>query len=348
MHPMSMSDVVLQTVPLGAPPWPTLDPFLFCVHHFDAYPAGEEHMGPPAKTLAGRAIGSDFSGKDGWSMYHGERVPGFPAHPHRGFETVTVVRQGHIDHSDSLGATARFGPGDVQWMTAGRGIVHCEMFPLRERDKGNTGELFQIWMNLPAKDKLVEPHFKMLWDGTIPEVRSEDAEGRETRVRVVAGSFGDARAPSPPPHSWASRPEAGVAIWTIKMAAGSKLTLPASTTPDVARVAYFFEGGTLAVEGTDKTFTPKTALVLDADQPATLEARGAPADILVLQGRPIGEPVAQHGPFVMNTKEEIMKAFEDYRATRFGEWPWESEAPVHPRERGRFAKHADGTVEEGR
>ena len=112
-----MTDPVLQTVPLGLH-WPTIDPFLFCAHHDDAYPAGNDHLGPDA-SLDGREIGMDFAGKDGWRMYHGDVVPGFPQHPHRGFETVTYVRKGLIDHSDSLGATARFGRGDVQWLTAG-------------------------------------------------------------------------------------------------------------------------------------------------------------------------------------------------------------------------------------
>ena len=121
-------EVVLDTKPPGFP-WQTPDPFLFCVHHDDAYPAGNEQLGPAA-SLAGRDIGQDFEGNDGWRMYHGDVVPGFPQHPHRGFETVTIVRRGLIDHSDSLGAAARFGGGDVQWLTAGGGIVHSEMFPL--------------------------------------------------------------------------------------------------------------------------------------------------------------------------------------------------------------------------
>jgi redox-sensitive bicupin YhaK (pirin superfamily) len=134
-------EVVLDRKPLGFP-WETPDPFLFCAYHLDLYPAGNEDFGPKA-SLEGREIGSDFAGKDGWRMYHGDVVPGFPQHPHRGFETVTLVRRGLIDHSDSLGAAARFGEGDVQWVTAGRGIVHSEMFPLLKQHAANPVELFQ-------------------------------------------------------------------------------------------------------------------------------------------------------------------------------------------------------------
>src|SRR5438128_2647397 len=148
-------DAVIRIEPLGFP-WQTSDPFLFCVHHDDAYPAGNDRMGPAA-SVAGRRMGMDFEGKDGWRMYHGNVVPGFPGHPHRGFETVTIVRRGMIDHSDSLGAAARYGGGDVQWLTAGNGIVHSEMFPLVERQRPNPAELFQIWLNLPAADKRVPP-----------------------------------------------------------------------------------------------------------------------------------------------------------------------------------------------
>ena len=114
-----MTTSVRQTVPLGFQ-WPTADPFLFCVHHLDRYPAANDQQGPAA-SLVGRPLGQDFEGIDGWRMYHGQVVPGFPAHPHRGFETITYVRQGLVDHSDSLGAAARYGRGDVQWMTAGNG-----------------------------------------------------------------------------------------------------------------------------------------------------------------------------------------------------------------------------------
>src|SRR4051812_32165536 len=182
-----MDDPVLEVAPLGFQ-WATVDPFLFCVHHVDDYPAGNEALGPDA-SLAGREIGSDFAGVDGWRMYHGEEVPGFPQHPHRGFETVTIVRRGLVDHSDSLGAVARFGRGDVQWLTAGGGIVHAEMFPLVERDRPNPLELFQIWLNLPGEDKMVAPHFAMLWDHDIPRRRFTDGAGCATEVTIVAGSL---------------------------------------------------------------------------------------------------------------------------------------------------------------
>src|SRR3954447_5155035 len=185
-----MSDAILGATPLGFP-WQTPDPFLFCAYHHDGYPAGTETMGPAA-SLAGRSLGNDFEGKDGWRMYHGETVPGFPQHPHRGFETVTIARRGYIDHADSLGATARFGAGDVQWLTAGAGIVHAEMFPLVERAQPNPLELFQIWLNLPKADKLVEPHFAMLWNDTIPRIVATDAGGKTTEVTVIAGALGDA------------------------------------------------------------------------------------------------------------------------------------------------------------
>lgn len=336
-----MSDVVLAIRALGPPPWPTIDPFLFCVHHLDHYPAGNERMGPDA-SLAGHTIGSDFAGTDGWRMYHGDVIPGFPRHPHRGFETVTVARSGFIDHSDSLGATARFGQGDAQWMTAGAGIEHAEMFPLVNRSGPNPAELFQIWLNLPARDKMVPPYFTMLWAPDIPRHTFQDAAGRTTEVVTVAGALGDRKPPPPPPNSWASRDGSHLAIWTLRMEPGATWTLPA-VPEGVHRVLYVFQGRSAVVGG--KPVQGVCAVQLAPGKAAEVQAGPEGSEILLLQGRPIGEPVAQHGPFVMNTREEIEQAYADYRRTRFGTWPWKHDAPAHAREQGRFAIHADGRRE---
>jgi redox-sensitive bicupin YhaK (pirin superfamily) len=282
---------------------------------------------------------------DGWSMYHGVVVPGFPNHPHRGFETVTFVRKGLIDHADSLGAAARFGRGDVQWLTAGQGIVHSEMFPLLERDEPNPLELFQIWLNLPASDKLVEPYFTMFWADDIPTLTFTDDGGRSTTVTVIAGRLGDVAALPPPPNSWAARPESAVAIWHLHLEPGASWELPAvDAGGEVGRVLYVFEGDTLRVDGDD--VVNDTGVALRADQAVELVAGGSAVEALLLQGRPIAEPVAQYGPFVMNTEDEIRQAFADYQATQFGGWPWPDDAPTHGRDTGRFARHVDGRVEQ--
>ena len=334
--------IILNVQALGNGPWPTIDPFLFCVHHNDAYPRGDAHMGPDA-ALTGRQLGQDFAGKDGWSMYHGETVPGFPAHPHRGFETVTIVRKGLIDHSDSLGATARFGGGDVQWLTAGKGIVHCEMFPLINTEAPNPTELFQIWLNLPAKNKMAEPHFTMLWNEDIPHRTVVDSAGRQTDIVSIAGTWAGASSLPPPPASWASEPDSELGICTLKIAPHAEWTLPAALHAGTRRQLYLFSGSGLSIHGT--AVLPKSAIEVRADVPCTLTNGDTESEILVLQGRPIAEPVAQYGPFVMNTAAEIEQTFADYRRTQFGGWPWGPGDPTHPRGQQRFARHADGRVQ---
>jgi redox-sensitive bicupin YhaK (pirin superfamily) len=335
---------ILQIRPLGFP-WETMDPFLFCAYHNDAYPRANPQLGPAA-SLAGRDIGQDFSRKDGWSMYHGAQVPGFPAHPHRGFETITIVRKGLIDHSDSLGATARFGRGDVQWVTAGSGIVHSEMFPLLSAEQPNPVELFQIWLNLPAKDKMAKPYFTMIWANDIVRRRATDAKGRATDIAIVAGRYDDGTdavaAPKPPPSSWAANAQSDVAVWTIGMEAGAQWTLPAAQ-PASRRVLYFFNGQSISIDG--QRIDAHAAIALTDHREVTIMNGDVSAEILLLQGKPIGEPVAQHGPFVMNSRNEILQAFEDYQRTQFGGWPWPDPAPVHGREPARFARHPDGRAE---
>ncbi|WP_027017007.1 pirin family protein [Comamonas composti] len=347
---MTQATPILQVQPLG-PLWPTMDPFLFCAHHDDAYPASNGQMGVEAVEFEGRHMGSDFSRRDGFSMYHGEPVPGFPGHPHRGFETVTLVRKGLIDHSDSLGAAARYGGGDVQWLTAGRGIQHAEMFPLLETGQANPLELFQIWLNLPARSKMVEPHFTMFWHERIPRITQHDAQGRETEITVIAGALPatgeqpQARPLAPPPESWAADPGADVAIWTLKLAPGARWTLPRAAGEATQRMLYFFAGAGLRIGG--KAVHAHAALQVNAQHDWELFNGGnAPIECLLLQGRPIGEPVVQYGPFVMNSQEQIMQTLQDYRRTQFGGWPWSDQAPVHGAQYRRFARYPGRTEDE--
>ncbi len=326
--------------PLGFT-WETSDPFLFCVHHLDNYPEGNDQLGPAA-SLEGRNLGQDFTTKDGWRMYHGEIIPGFPAHPHRGFETVTVVLNGFVDHSDSHGASGRYGNGDVQWMTAGAGLQHSEMFPLLNQNKANPLELFQIWLNLPKARKFAEPHYAMLWEEEIPVYTEKDKNGKLIENTVVAGKIGNVVAPAPAPDSWAVDPENEVGIWLIKLESNAEWTIP-SAPLGVNRTLYFYRGSKLSIAGIE--LMPHHSIELLAEQEVNIENGNKDAFLLLLQGRPINESVVQHGPFVMNTAAEIQQTFYDYRKTQFGGWPWQRHNNVHSRETGRFAKYSDGREE---
>jgi len=340
----SMSNLPKKTVikhifPLGFQ-WESQDPFLFCVHHEDHFPKGSNTMGPDPKFFEGRQLGDDFIIKDGFRMYHGQTVPGFPGHPHRGFETITVVRKGFVDHADSMGASGRYGNGDVQWMTAGKGVQHSEMFPLLSQTQDNPMELFQVWLNLPRKDKMVAPHFKMLWKEAIPNLYFDQGK---VLVELIAGNWEDYSAVSPPPNSWAANVEHNVLIVNIKMQANSTVTLPLSS-ETTNRSMYFYEGDSLQINET--SIKPYSGIYLNAHVHTTLRSGNSPTSVFILQGEPISEPVIQYGPFVMNTKQEIQNAFDDYHRTKFGGWPWSKYDQVHDRFRGRFAKHADGKLEE--
>lgn len=319
--------------------WETRDPFLFCVHHLDHYPAGNDELGP-AESLKGRNLGQDFTTRDGWRMYHGDKIPGFPAHPHRGFETVTVVLKGYVDHSDSHGASGRYGDGDVQWMTAGSGLQHSEMFPLLNRDRDNPLELFQIWLNLPASRKFAKPHYTMLWAEDIPVYTTGDSNGNQTEITIIAGRLDNTSAPPPAPDSWAADSINEVGIWLVKMEKNAHWTIPPAS-PGINRTLYFYKGPGLKIAGYN--IEPYHSVELLADQHVIVENGDETSYILILQGQPINEPVAQHGPFVMNTSTEIQQAFTDYRRTQFGGWPWKSYDPVHGPDPLRFAKYSDGT-----
>lgn len=316
--------------------WPMQEPFLFCAHHYDRYPAGNKNFGLDAKHFSGRQMGSDFNLKDGFRIYHGEEIPGFPVHPHRGFETITIVRKGYVDHADSLGAAGRYGEGDVQWMTAGSGVQHSEMFPLLHQDKENTLELFQVWINLPKKNKLVPADFQMLWSHDIPIVKKENLE-----VTVINGSFEGTHYYNAPKNSWAADKENEVNIFLVRLEKDGEFKIPKSKI-GTNRTLYYFEGSSIDIDG--KLVNSKSAIYLDSNEELTLKSKGN-CELMFLEARPIGEPIFQHGPFVMNTKQEVIETIDEYRKTEFGGWNWERKDMIHGEKIEKFAKFPDGKIE---
>ena len=322
-------------------PWPTIDPFLFCVHHNDKYPKATKKFAPDA-SLIGRNLGNDFSNVDGWSMYHGESVPGFPKHPHRGFETLTIVKKGTIDHSDSLGATARFGDGDAQWLTAGDGINHSEMFPLFNQKSINTLDFFQIWINLPSYNKRVKPNFQMFWSEQIPKINVKDSSGITSSVELISGNFEGIKSLEAPLNSWANDPNNYFAVWIINLKSKGSFVIP-KTFKGINRSIYLPKDTNIQVN--NDIIAANSMVELFSDQIATLKNNKGDARILMLQGRPINEQVESYGPFVMNTRSEIQEAFYDYNRTKFGGWRWPNSDPIHGPYKGRFAKLINGKID---
>ena len=228
---------------------------------------------------------------------------GVGSHPHRGFETVTIVYQGEVQHLDSTGAGGVIGPGDVQWMTAASGILHQEFHSPEFTRQGGTLEMVQLWVNLPRADKLSAPGYQTLPDAAIPAVALPEGGGR---VRVIAGEFAGQRGPA--------RTHTPMNVWDLRLAHGhgTRLELVDGWTSAlvVLRGTVRVNSGEIARES--------QLVLLDRDGPwVTLEANTA-ATILVLNGEPIDEPIVGQGPFVMNTEEEIRQAFRDFDAGRFG------------------------------
>ena len=190
---------------------------------------------------------------------------------------------------------------------------------------------------------MAEPHFAMLWHEDIPVFKHTDAENKRTSVDVIGGHIEEVRASDPAPDSWAADPTNEVAIWTIKMDPKARWKLPKAS-PGINRTLYFYKGNILQLEG--QNIPLYHAVKLHADKEVTLQNGADESKLLLLQGKPIDEPVVQHGPFVMNTAQEIQNTMNVFAATQFGGWPWPASDHVHPREKGRFAKFADGTVEE--
>lgn len=311
----------------------TLDPFIITMHHVDYYPAGTKEMTPA--TLEGK--------EKSWRMYYGQKVPGFPAHPHRGFETVTVVERGYVDHTDGSGAKGRYGVGDVQWMTAGSGMQHCEMFPLINQDKENTLELFQIWLNLDKANQMNKPEYKMLWNEDIPVIKEASPEGGQVIIKLIAGEYKGIKSLEPTDSSWAKDRSHHLGIWLVEMQGNSSLSLPAIS-KTLNRCVYVYEGGEVMI-GEDTLKDHQYAELLGNEEVPLKNQGHETVKFLLLEGEPIEEPVYAEGPFVMTSQREIYDAIADFRRTAFGGWPHDSEEPVNPIDAPRFASHGDGRVE---
>lgn len=235
-----------------------------------------------------------------------ETPRGVGVHPHRGFETVTIVYQGEVEHRDSTGEGGLIGPGDVQWMTAASGILHKEFHSQAFTRKGGTLEMVQLWVNLPAKDKGAEPGYQTLLDKDIPTVKLPDNAGT---LRVIAGDYQG--------HAGPARTFTPIDIWDIRLnrSGTTSLALPEGRTLGIVVLR-----GNLLINGADKLREAQFALFDREGGDVTIEAE-TDATLLVLSGEPIDEPVAMHGPFVMNTREEIRQAMADFQSGRFGMIP---------------------------
>ena len=228
---------------------------------------------------------------------------GVGEHPHRGFETVTIVYDGEVEHSDSTGAGGMIGPGDVQWMTAASGILHQEYHSPTFARKGGRFEMVQLWVNLPAKDKMSKPGYQTLLAQDIPTVSLPDGAGS---LRMIAGQYGDAKGPA--------RTFTPINVWDLRLVDGKPLELDL---PEGQTLSVLVLAGNVEVNGTESLRAAQTALFSRSGGGITLQAAGD-AKLLVLAGEPINEPVVAQGPFVMNTEAEIRQAMMDYRTGRFG------------------------------
>ena len=228
---------------------------------------------------------------------------GVGRHPHRGFETVTIVYDGEVSHRDSTGQGGMIGPGDVQWMTAAGGILHEEFHSPGFTRTGGPFQMIQLWVNLPAKDKMAAPHYQSILSGDIPVV---DLQGGAGHVRVIAGDFDG--------HAGPARTFTPINVWDVRLNRDAAVTLDL---PEGHTTMLVVLSGQITVNGAQDARQAEMVMLDREGEGATIDA-GADAVVLVLTGEPIDEPVVGHGPFVMNTQGEIRQAIVDFNAGRFG------------------------------
>ncbi|HET8692212.1 MAG TPA: pirin family protein [Steroidobacteraceae bacterium] len=255
----------------------------------------------------GRGALSPFLMLDYAAPRHFDPAParrGVGVHPHRGFETVTLVYAGELEHRDSAGNGGRIGPGDVQWMTAASGILHEEFHSERFTREGGTMSMMQLWVNLPARAKLSKPRYQTILDETIPRVALGDAG----TLRVVAGEYEGRKGPA--------ETFTPMSVWDLRLAAGRSATL---ATPEGHTTAIVPMQGLARVNDSHRAGPAQLVRFAREGGAFKIEAEGdGELTALVLSGQPIGEPVVGYGPFVMNSEREIAEAFADFQSGRFG------------------------------
>jgi len=229
---------------------------------------------------------------------------GVGQHPHRGFETVTIVYQGELEHRDSTGAGGLIGPGDVQWMTAANGIIHEEFHSPAFARSGGVLEMVQLWVNLPARDKLTPAGYQTLLDAEIPRVALGEGIGS---LRVIAGDYRGHRGPA--------RTFTSMDVWDVRLQAGATLHLPIALGRNAALVAL---RGSIRVND-QQDVSPASLVLLERDGEHASVTALEDATLLLLSGEPIDEPIVGYGPFVMNSQAQIAEAFDDFHAGRFGQ-----------------------------
>ncbi len=230
------------------------------------------------------------------------RPRGVEQHPHRGFETVTIVFQGELEHSDNAGNAGEIGPGDVQWMTAARGILHEEMHSQEFTKKGGTLEMIQLWVNLPAKDKMSDPHYQEILNADIPIV---NLPGDAGFIRLIAGEYDYIKG--------AAKTFTPVNLWDIRLKAGYKVDL---VVPEHHNAFILVLAGDVTLDDSEQLGPKELAQFTREGEAVSLEVQ-EDSTIFLMSGEPIDEPVVGHGPFVMNTHDEISTAMADYAAGRF-------------------------------
>lgn len=232
-----------------------------------------------------------------------ERPRGVGQHPHRGFETVTIVYQGEVEHRDSTGGGGIIGPGDVQWMTAGGGLLHEEFHSQEFTRKGGTFEVAQLWVNLPASDKMVDPGYQAIVNKDIPAV---DLAGHAGTARVIAGGYDGHKGPA--------RTFTPMNVWDVRLKQGKRMEFDVAEGWTTAVVVLH---GTALVNGGEIVREAEFAILDRTGSGVSLEANND-VTMLVLSGEPIDEPIVGHGPFVMNSRQDIIEAIQDFNSGRFG------------------------------